>query len=177
MAIFGFCIGVALVLAGFVSLASSVNLVPTEMGMLYAVCGVILIGCGGVSLAVAAMIARIDRIVAPKPPATPEPQEGFAAPVDPPVDSAAAPAPAPAVVPAEEDDINLNRSGHLPSLRAVEEAIIEPEAPPQIVGRYAAGGANYVIFSDGTIEAETEDGGYRFASMDEFKAYLAGRKG
>jgi len=167
MAILGFCIGALLVVCGFGSLASSVNLVPTEMGMLYALSGVILIGCGGISLAVAALIARIDRIVAPRRPSPPEPaaEETFVAP------AAAAPAPA-----AEDDEVNLNRSGHLPSLRAVEEALVEPEAPPAIVGRYAAGGAKYLIFADGTIEAETEDGGYRFGSMDEFKAYLAGRK-
>jgi len=165
MAILGFCIGALLVLCGFGALASSVNLVPTEMGMLYALSGVILIGCGGVALAVAALIARIDRIVAPKPPAAPETDETFAAAVD------ATP------VPAAEDEVNLNRSGHLPSLRSVEEAIVAPEAPPQIVGRYSAGGAKYMIFSDGTIEAETEDGGgYRFGSMDEFKTYLANRK-
>ncbi len=44
--------------------------------------------------------------------------------------------------PAPEDDVNLNRSGHLPTFRDVEEAIAEPEAAPEIVGRYSAGGAN-----------------------------------
>ncbi len=33
-----------------------------------------------------------------------------------------------------------------------------------------------MIFSDGSIEAETEDGAFKFASMSEFKAYLAGSK-
>jgi hypothetical protein len=169
MAILGFSIGAALVLCGLVSLATSVNLVPTEMGMLYALCGVILVGCGGVALSVAGLIYRIDRIVAPKPreAAPPEPEESFVAAAD----------PAPAAAPSEDDEVNLNRSGHLPSLRAVEEALVEPEAPPQIVGRYAAGGAKYAIFSDGTIEAETDQGGYRFGSMDEFKAYLASKQG
>ena len=67
MAILSFAIGALLALCGFGSLAMSVNLVPTEMGMLYALSGVILLGCGGISLSVAAMIARIDRIVAPRP--------------------------------------------------------------------------------------------------------------
>jgi hypothetical protein len=168
MANFGFCIGALLVLCGLGSLASSVNLVPTEMGMLYALSGVVLLGCGGIALTVAALIARIDRIVAPKLPAAPIPEDSSVAPAE--------SAPSPAPVAAEDDDVNLNRSGRLPSLRAVEETLIKPEAPPGIVGRYAAGGANYVIFSDGTIEAETEDGGYRFRSMEEFKAYLANRK-
>ena len=47
---------------------------------------------------------------------------------------------APAHAAAPEDDVNLNRSGHLPTLRAVEEAIAEPEAGPRVVGRYSAGG-------------------------------------
>jgi hypothetical protein len=163
MAILGFTIGALLTALGFGSLVMAINLVPTEMGLTYALSGVIFIGCGGISLTVAALIARIDRISSPKRPPPAKPEEA----------PAAAPPPAPA---AEEDEVNLNRSGHLPSLRAVEEAILEPEPAPEIVGRYAAGGANYVIFSDGSIEAETEGGGYRFASMTEFKEYLANRK-
>jgi hypothetical protein len=46
-------------------------------------------------------------------------------------------------------------------------------AAPTLVGHYSAGGANYKIFSDGSIEAETEGGAFRFASMDDFKSYLA----
>lgn len=168
MAIFGFSLGALLTVCGLVSLAASLNLVPTEMGMLYALCGVILTGCGGIALSVAALIARIDRIVEPKRPAAPQqPQENVAAVPE--------PAPAAAAV-SEEDDVNLNRSGHLPSLRAVEGALAAPEASPQIVGRYAAGGAKYAIFSDGTIEAETDEGGYRFGSMEEFKAHLANKQ-
>jgi hypothetical protein len=34
-----------------------------------------------------------------------------------------------------------------------------------------------MIFSDGTIEAETEQGAFKFASMGDFKAYLGGRQG
>ena len=167
MAIFGFCVGALLVVCGFGALAASVNLVPTEMGMLYALSGVILIGCGGISLSVAALIARIDRIVAPRPRAAePEPESPPAPPVE----------PAPRRESEDDDEVNLNRSGHLPTLREVEDAIAEPEGPPAIVGRYAAGGAKYVIFSDGTIEAETDNGGFRFASMSEFKSYLASRK-
>ena len=33
-----------------------------------------------------------------------------------------------------------------------------------------------MIFSDGTIEAETEEGAFKFASMGDFKAYLAGKR-
>ena len=61
-------------------------------------------------------------------------------------------------------------------LAELEEALAAAKAPPTLVGRYSAGGANYMIFSDGSIEAETEDGAFRFASMDDFKAYLASER-
>lgn len=43
---------------------------------------------------------------------------------------------------------------------------------PTVVGRYESGGASYVLFSDGTIEVETEIGTHRFASMEELKTYI-----
>ena len=43
---------------------------------------------------------------------------------------------------------------------------------PTVVGRYESGGASYVLFSDGTIEVETDVGTHRFASMVELKAYI-----
>lgn len=43
-----------------------------------------------------------------------------------------------------------------------------------VVGRYQAGSASYVMYSDGTIEVETESGEiHRFGSMDELKAFIA----
>lgn len=170
MAILIFVLGAILFAAGFGSLAYSVDLVPTEMGRLYAECGVILLSSSGVVFALAAVIAKLNRIFVP-------PRRKAKAPADKPAPLAPAPAPAPAAAPSAEDDVNLNRSGHLPTLRAVEEAIAEPEAGPRVVGRYSAGGVQYVIYSDGAIEAETETGGMRFASMDELKAYIADQKG
>lgn len=60
----------------------------------------------------------------------------------------------------------------------------EPEPTPDltseqhggaaVVGRYQAGSASYVMYSDGTIEVETEGGEmHRFGSMDELKAFIA----
>ena len=75
-----------------------------------------------------------------------------------------------------EEPLNENRAGHLPTLGEIEQAIETPEAPPSLIGRYSSGGANYMIFADGSIEAETPDGAFKFASMGDFKRYLAGRK-
>jgi hypothetical protein len=62
-----------------------------------------------------------------------------------------------------------------PSVADLEQALAAAAAPT-LVGHYSAGGANYKIFSDGSIEAETEGGAFRFASMDEFKSYLASER-
>ncbi|MGO9005951.1 MAG: hypothetical protein ACLQIQ_01060 [Beijerinckiaceae bacterium] len=43
---------------------------------------------------------------------------------------------------------------------------------PSEVGRYEADGTTYVMFSDGSIEAQSEQGVYRFGSMAELKAFF-----
>ena len=65
-----------------------------------------------------------------------------------------------------------------PSVADLEQALAAAAAvaPPTLVGHYSAGGANYKIFSDGSIEAETAGGAFRFASMDDFKSYLASER-
>ena len=52
-----------------------------------------------------------------------------------------------------------------------------PESAPALIGRYSSGGTNYLIFADGSIEAETAEGKFRFPSMGDFKRYLMDRKG
>lgn len=53
-----------------------------------------------------------------------------------------------------------------------------PSAPkPEtrtVVGRYASGGNTYVMFENGSIEAETPQGRFTFASLDELKAFVDG---
>jgi hypothetical protein len=80
----------------------------------------------------------------------------------------------------DESPINFNRSGHLPSLEAIEpvlETPEEPQGPPTLIGSYSSAGANYKIFSDGSIEAETGEGTFQFASMSDFKRHLVERRG
>lgn len=48
----------------------------------------------------------------------------------------------------------------------------EPDQKPMVVGRYEAHGARYTMYADGSIEAETAHGVYRFASMDELKRFI-----
>ena len=48
-----------------------------------------------------------------------------------------------------------------------------PPTPPTVVGTYTSGGNSYAMFSDGSIEAETPNGQFRFQSLDELKAFIA----
>jgi hypothetical protein len=43
---------------------------------------------------------------------------------------------------------------------------------PTVVGRYEAGGASYVLFSDGAIEVAAETGTHRFASMQDLRDHI-----
>lgn len=60
----------------------------------------------------------------------------------------------------------------------------EPDHPPDavpdplqpvVVGRYNAGAASYVMYSNGMIEVETEQGTHQFASMQDLKAFIEQR--
>lgn len=181
MAIFVFALGLVLAICGGASMAASVDLLPTEMGMLYAMVGAVALCSACIVVSIGALITRLGtpREAGPKAVA-----QALATPVEPVAPVMVAPTEAEPTAPeavervevVDEDVVNENRAGHLPTLDEVESAIAHPEPPPTLVGRYSAGGANYMIFSDGTIEAELEGGAYRFASMGDFKAYIAGRK-
>jgi len=233
MAIFTFVLGLLLVVAGAGGLIGSFDLLPTEIGLLYAACGTVALSAGVVTLAIGALIRRIDVLAAaaraaqnsdsrPISPATSEPafadapaarerifadapaatEPAFAgapaareptfaeAPAarDPtfaeaPAARESAFAAAPAVTEvgphalAAGEPVGEDHSSRSPTTAAIERAPGEAGAAPTLVGRFSAGGANYMIFSDGSIEAETEGGAYKFASMNDFKAYLARVRG
>ena len=44
--------------------------------------------------------------------------------------------------------------------------------PPAVIGRYEADGTTYTMFSDGSIEARSPEGVYRFGSMAELKSFI-----
>ncbi len=64
-----------------------------------------------------------------------------------------------------------------PAAEPLPEPEPAPEVPPfdvpTVVGSYASGGHTYVMFSDGSIEAETPEGVFKFGSLDELKAFIA----
>lgn len=176
MTVFVFALALILAIGGVGGLIASVDLLPTEIGVLYAGCGVIAVSSACIVASIGVLILRLDRLAPERQPVYAEPPAPL-----PPMET-----PEPALEPnadmqgdiqdadyASEDE---DRSGRFPTMHEMEEAIAHPEPPPTLVGRYSAGGASYMIFSDGTIEAETSQGAYRFASMGDFKAFIANQK-
>jgi hypothetical protein len=188
MAILVFILSVVLLVAGAASGYASLDLLPTSDGVLYALGAAVAVSASIVTFALGALIRRIDSLarlmrqsvspaivnIAPESETAPA-EEAFTAP---PVIEAEAPeSVGEAPAPEDESPININRAGHLPTLGETESALETPEATPSLVGRYSSGGANYLIFNDGSIEAELSDGTFKFASMSEFKRYLVEREG
>ena len=42
-----------------------------------------------------------------------------------------------------------------------------------VIGTYTSGDNRYVMFADGSIEADTPHGTFRFGSLDELKSFIA----
>ena len=194
MAFMLFGLSLVLLVAGLAGFYQSLDLLPTGMGVLYAISGAAAVCMAIVTFVLGVLVRRIDGltelvrrqggaaagVVEAAPlkgtfaaqPADAEPPAGAEAPETRP-EQAGEP-----VLEREEaeEPINENRSGHLPTLGEIEHAIETPEAPPSLIGRYSSGGANYMIFADGSIEAETQEGTFKFASMGDFKSFLADRR-
>ena len=185
MAILIFVLSLHLLIAATASGYQSLNLLPTGLGVLYALAGAVAACAAVLTFAIGVLIRRIDALTklmrqsyAPAAFETPPsiasaPPEVYAA-----APAVEAGAPEDVGQPAAEDEspININRTGHLPSLETIEEAP-QPKAPPNLIGSYSSAGANYRIFADGSIEAETSEGTFKFASMADFKRHLLQTKG
>ena len=109
----------------------------------------------------------------------PEPIEQAAYRPDPGLDQAA-PAPEPDVMPP-----SLPLVEALPTVTSTSE-LTAPERPPDpapvldvvpaeptVVGSYSAGENAYLMYSDGSIQADTPEGRFRFDSLDDLKSYVA----
>lgn len=193
VAILIFILSLILLLAGAASGYESIDLLPTSIGVLYALAGAAAACAAVVTFAVAVLIWRVDALtkllretaapsvlpaafeVAPSTETAPA-EVGSAAPME--IETGA-----PEIVDVSsagegESPININRTGHLPSLETSENVLEtpeEPQGPPSLIGSYSSAGANYKIFADGSIEAETNEGTYKFASMSDFKRHLLQR--
>jgi hypothetical protein len=130
-----------------------------------------------VAVAVAQASPATEQDVAPSP-AAPGPadhpseaqdwlDETLAAPMRPsippePAASPAAVASAPAPAPSATAEPPSPASGNI--------GLDKPQ--PTEIGRYVSAGTTYVMYSDGSIEAENESGVLRFPSMAALKAYI-----
>jgi hypothetical protein len=68
-------------------------------------------------------------------------------------------------------------------LDAPDDAPVEPAAPPSpavsedgVVAAYTVGDSAFTMYADGRIVAETPEGRYSFASMDELRLFMAERR-
>ena len=188
MAILIFALSLILLLAGAVSGYASLDLLPTGVGVLYALAGAVAVCAAVVTFALGVAIRRIDGLarlmrqsVSPaagdfaEGAGTVSAEDGRQA-----ISIAESETPEgvdEAMSPEAEPPVNENRAGHLPSLHEIETVLETPESPPNLIGRYSSSGASYMIFADGSIEAETQEGTFKFASMGDFKRYIAERAG
>jgi hypothetical protein len=83
----------------------------------------------------------------------------------------------PAAVPDLDASLFEREPGPETSLAEVKTDAAKTDAagapPATIVGTYNSGGNFYVMYSDGSIEAETPAGKFRFDSLDELKEFIA----
>jgi hypothetical protein len=71
-----------------------------------------------------------------------------------------------------EDIAHSPLEAHQPA--AEEPPGSAPPAEPAVIGRYTSGNTTYVMFADGSIEAETPNGVLHFASLADLKVYVEG---
>jgi hypothetical protein len=195
VAILIFGLSLILLIAAAASGYESIDLLPTSTGVLYALAGAVAACAAVVTFAIGVLTWRIGALtkvvgrsagplaVPVALEATPSAETAHAEDIS--VATSVIEAGPPERVEEmfraeDESPININRSGHLPSLETIEtvlETPEEPQGPPSLIGSYSSAGANYKIFSDGSIEAETSEGTFQFASMSDFKRHLLETKG
>jgi hypothetical protein len=182
-----FFLGLILTGAGGYGLYASVDLVGADAGSLYGTCGAIGVAGGVVTIAIGALIRRVDALRPPLLALSHATSLGEAIAYGAPLAEASTPgrrAP-------ESDDVVIayapadaaeTQAPEPAGGRSEAEAVATqaenaaPAGPSTLVGRYSAGGASYKIFSDGSIEADTDQGAFRFASMTDFKAFIASKR-
>ena len=84
----------------------------------------------------------------------------------------------PAPAPAAHEAALIEAEGGKAAAGAQAGTVAAPESSdgagaPPVVGTYNSGGNFYIMYSDGSIEAETPAGKFRFLSLDELKDFIA----
>ena len=116
--------------------------------------------------------------LAPPRPAR-HPREETSAPVaatlahaEPHAEAAPQPTPEPAHEPKHEPAAPHTEVPHAEVPHAEPPPASAPAPTSAVIGRYEADGTSYVMYADGSIDAQSDAGVYRFHSMTELKAFI-----
>lgn len=183
MSVFLSLLGVTMMVAGLAAMYSGSLFVGIERGWTMVVAGAIGFSAGAILLGLSAALRRLTQMeralrqltVAASRHADSGTIE--AEPAGPLQDSIVASAQdqpdaaAPGGSPASKEGTPEHEAATEPSDRLGQSGGTKPP-PDKVVGTYKAGGNSYVMYADGSIRAETPSGEHRFASMDEFKAFM-----
>ncbi|MBV9079274.1 MAG: hypothetical protein JO048_17560 [Methylobacteriaceae bacterium] len=186
-------LSVAMIASGLMAIYSGALIITVERGWSMVIAGAVGASSGAVLLGLSLVAARLKRVVAGVTAlnvafsritsAVHEPTHPVTAPEPPPPARAPRPLEPPFASPASATGADLRPTlppePAAPPLRDAGEPASEtapsdiPSPDRQIVGRHQAGENRYVMFADGSIEAETPGGALRFASMEELRAFVA----
>ncbi len=191
-------LGLLLALGGATAMLQGWDIVQIERGWSSFIGGATALSGGAVVIALAEVVARLDRLLAvsapvasasanPSPeraPAPAPPPESMPAPPlpsampDPAPDSAGAAPEPPIASAAPLRPTRVEAPGLKARLRPLAaSAPPPPPSPlteePREIERYQSGGLTYVMFSDGSVELRSEAGAQRFSSIDELRTVLA----
>ena len=190
-----FAAGALMSVAGATWLWRGLDIVQVERGWSGVIAGAVLIGSGGVLMALAAVLRELEALrfgqSAPMSAARRAPEaQASAPPVAPEAARRDEPA-APGLPKAFPPDLGFEPpaapaeaggADHWKTILARTSPAQDRPADPvptrdgRLARRYESQGVRYSLFDDGTIEAETESGRYAFASIEELRAFLDARK-
>lgn len=154
-AVFG--LSVVMIVTGAASLLSGIALIGNESGQARLIAGAVVVASGCIVFAVGCLTAAVNRLgrTDATVPVPDRDEEADAAPADDRTEPVGETAP-------EAADASP----------ATDAPPAPADAPPRIpVATYSAGGIGYFMYEDGTIEADTELGRYRFSNMDELRRF------
>ena len=147
--------GVVLACVGIWWVWTGLDIVQVERGWTSVIAGATMLSAGLVITVLAAVLARLRDIADA-------------------LETTAAIAPVSQV----EETPGAATDTQAPDQRAAESTPSEDTQPDgrQIVGRHVSGEATYVMFADGTVEAQSPEGSMTFPSLDALRSYADERE-
>jgi hypothetical protein len=157
-AVFG--LSVVMIVTGAASLLSGIALLGNESGQARLVAGAAVIAAGCIVFAIGCLTVAVNRLgrsfgTLRNPDSVEEATDASHAPVA-------------ETAPVRAREPETATAAPAPVLEAPSVKAERPRVP---VATYSAGGIGYFMYDDGTIEADTELGRYRFSNMDELRRF------